>query len=428
MRAGLGLIIGENEATGFPQALLPKGFPKPPVSTATVSHQCPLGGPAPGKPRLAPGRRRAGNPRGCPARQGMRWDGWGVGAAAAAPPRERSRRRAQIKFGSSSTAPVRKRHRWCRRRAKAGPGRRGRAGPGPVSSPRGGAAPSPVGRLRSRAAPRGPLPVAMPRPRRGQRSAPGEAAGRGSAYLALGRACGSGSRAAAAGRQREHPAARCGAQCGGQGRAGPGREAARSRAPPAAAPPPPPRGHVSGLTHAAGAGGRRSGRARQPPRGRRRRWAGRPRSARCPGAAGNGTREPRVAPGAPAASLAGGAARRGPAERHGRTGPRLLHGPHGARSVPWEAAAGGGAARRRLRAGGQLRAASGEWQHKLWWKDLDLNTQGRGTTIKRPGCKAPGTALTMEKCLREWQLETQTSGPAIQKVQSENCCWKKPHV
>lgn len=95
--------------------------------------------------------------------------------------------------------------------------------------------------------------------------------GRRSAYLVRVRAGGVGSRAAASG--RDHSAMRYGAEHGRQGRAGPGRagrggEAARSRAPPAGAPPSPPRGHVSGLTQAAVAGGRRAG---TPPAGRGRR-------------------------------------------------------------------------------------------------------------------------------------------------------------
>lgn len=70
--------------------------------------------------------------------------------------------------------------------------------------------------------------------------------------------------------------------------------------------------------------------------------------------------------------------------------------------MPWEVIRGGGEAGAAApRAGGRLRSVSGGWRQKSRRKDLALGAQGRGKAIKRPGCKAPGIALTTEKRLEE---------------------------
>lgn len=333
------MFSGKIRPRAIPKPFSPKASPSRPSPPRLFPTSAPTAAPLPGSPAWL--RATAGTPRAAPPGRGCGgMDGaWGAAAAASQRP-SAGEEPAAIPDkvwllrhcpGSEATPPV----------SKEGPRQPG-AAPGPVSFPCGGAAPGPAGRLRPPGPPspwRCPVPGAgsgAPRERQ-----PGAAA---LTWCAAGRAPRGHGRRRRPGGSANIP--RRGAGLSAAGRAGPGREAARSRAPPAAAPPPPPRGHVSGLTHAAvpgGAGWAVPGSPRGPggDGGRDGRAPLRPR--RCAAAAGKGTGEP-PPPGAPAASPAGAAARRGLAEqpRHGRAGPGLLHGPHGARSVPREAAAGGG--------------------------------------------------------------------------------------
>lgn len=216
----------ENTVKGFPRAARLHGD-----SFAVLSWT-----PLPGRPASAPGRRPTGHSRGRPratARQrgaappGRGWDGArellrplpspSTGEEAVAVPDKVWLPRCCPGMGAAPPMPP-------ARRAAPRSRRLGQAGPS-LSSPRGRGGEGPR-RLRPRAdpgtPPRGDVQARRGPARGGQRGPRERQAGRGSTYLVRVRAGGAGSRAAA-GRERDHAAVRCGAGLSAADGVGPGR-------------------------------------------------------------------------------------------------------------------------------------------------------------------------------------------------------------